>query len=263
MKLKKISICGLALIATISMVGCGRKQDLNVTFENYYYQDTKDGSNIEEYIEVSVDSNEISKYSASQILDKMGNKRMDTKLRVKNLQGIEIATVEEIGSKTTVKVDDEYKTSKRNNVVLLDSSKFKQMAELERGIVARTVMDATNDAMESFIGLSDTIKDDLNDEYLKKLMNAFKDNDKPLDISQVINKSKEIKDYEELTLAVQTLNSANKAYGNMIEISKEYKKNNDKEELKRFKSALLEFKRYVATYQAKVNDLDDSDYMTE
>lgn len=261
--MKKISICGLALVATISMVGCGRKQDLNVSFENYYIQDNKDGSNIEEYIEVSVDSNEISKYSVSQILDKMGNKRMDTKLKVKNLQGVEIATLEEIGSKTTVEVDNEYKTSKRSNVVLLESSKFKQMAELQRGLVARAVMDATNDAMEVFIGLSDTIKDDLNDEYLKKLANAFREEDEALNISQVINKSKEIKDYEQLTLAVQTLESANKAYGNMVSLGKKYQETSDKETLKQFKSALLEFKRYVATYQAKVNDLDDSDYMTE
>ena len=255
--MKKITIDGLVLLTSLSLVGCNNKEVTKINFENYYYQDTEDKTNIEEFIEVSMEANEISDYTIKQILETMGSKNIDTNIIVGNIQGVQVAKLKETNNKISIDIDKNYKTRKKNNISLTNSSKFRECSELQRDIVEGSTLEAINNLMEIFSTLSNTLGKKLNQSDLIAITEPFsKQTADGINLSQVVNKSKEIKDSEKLTKAIDLVTSANNAYIETINTAKTYQESKTQENLSKFKSAVLEFRRYVATYQVQVDSLD-------
>ena len=252
--MKGIAMSGLALLISFSLTGCTSTGDTGVNFENYYYKDTKDGSNIEEFIEVSIDANEISDYTIKQIMDNMESKNLDTNVIVSNMQGVQIAKLKETNNKVSIDIDKNYKSRKKNNIILKNGDLFREMAGLQRDMVEESAMEEINRLMEIFGSLSESVGKKLEGEDLVELSEIFsKESGEGLGLEQIIDKSKEIKDNEKFTKAVDLIVKTNESYIESIKCAKAYQEDKTQENLKKFKSAILQYRRYVATYQIQVN----------
>ena len=253
--MKGIAMSGLALLISFSLTGCTSSTDsIGVNFENYYYKDTEDCSNIEEFIEVSIDANEISDYTIKQIMDSMESKNIDTNVIVSNMQGVQIAKLKETNKKVSIDIDKNYKSRKRNNILLKNGDLFRQMAGLQRDIIEDAIMKEVERLMEIFDSLSDTLGERLGDKDLVKVAESFsKESGEGVDVTQIINKGKEIKGDEKFTNAVNLMVKTNESFIESIKCAKAYQEDKTQENLKKFKGAILEYRGYVATYRMQVN----------
>lgn len=255
--MKKVLI-GAMVLLSLGVVGCS-KQVTDINFENYYYKDTEDGSNIEEFIEVSIDANEISDYTMKQIMDNMESKNLDTNIIVSNMQGVQIAKLKESNKKVSIEIDENYKSRKKNDIILKNGELFRETAKLQRDIVEDTTLAEINRLMEIFSSLSESLGKKLEGDDLVELSEIFsKESGDGLGLDQIVNKSKEIKDNEKFTKAKDLLLKTNESYIESIKCAKVYQEDKTQDNLQKFKSAILEFRRYVATYQIQVNSLDES-----
>ena len=252
--MKGIAMSGLALLISFSLTGCTSTGDTGVNFENYYYKDTEDGSNIEEFIEVSIDANEISDYTMKQIMDSMESKNLDTNVIVNNMQGVQIAKLKETDKKVSIDIDKNYKSRKKNDIILKNGELFREMAGLQRDLVEDATLEEVNRLMDIFGSISESLSDKLEGDSLVELAQIFsKESGDGLGLDQIVNKSKEIKDNEKFTKAKDLLIKTNESYKESIKCAKAYQEDKTEENLKKFKSAILEYRRYVATYQIQVN----------
>lgn len=258
--MKGIAMSGLALLISFSLTGCTSTGDIGVNFENYYYKDTEDGSEIEEFIEVSIDANEISDYTVKQIMDSMESKNLDTNVIVSNMQGVQIAKLKESNKKVSIDIDKNYKSRKKSGIILKNGDVFREMTKLQRDIVEDTTMKEINKLMENFSSLSESLGKRLENGDIVELSQIFsRESGEGLGLDQIINKSKEIKDNEKFTKAKDILIKTNESYIKSMKSAKEYQENKTQENLKKFKSAILELRRHVATYQVQINSLDGED----
>lgn len=258
--MKGIAMSGLALLISFSLTGCTSTGDIGVNFENYYYKDTEDGSEIEEFIEVSIDANEISDYTVKQIMDSMESKNLDTNVIVSNMQGVQIAKLKESNKKVSIDIDKNYKSRKKSDIILKNGELFREMTKLQRDIIEDTIMKEINGLMKNFSSLSESLSNKLEGDSLTKLAEIFsKESGEGLGLDQIINKSKEIKDNEKFIKAKDILIKTNESYKKSIRCAKTYQESKTQENLKKFKSAILEFRRHIATYQVQVNSLDGED----
>lgn len=259
--MKKIMVGGLALLTSFSLVGCGGKEVVEVNLESYYFKDTKNGENIEEYIEVSLEDNEVSKYTIKDILKNMENKEIGTNIKVQNMQGVQIATLKETDGKSTINIDKEYKSNKKANISLMDSEDFKQIAELQRDIVEETIFDNVNYLMEIFESINDEFEGELTQELLRGIAAGCR-NSRPreeFDLTQIINKSKIIKDNEQFTKMVDLLVKTNEAFLTSIQESKEYYKDKKQKHLDNLKVSMLDFRECLNEYQEQINSFNEDD----
>ncbi|MGL5345716.1 MAG: zinc ribbon domain-containing protein [Peptostreptococcaceae bacterium] len=114
-----------------------------------------------------------------------------------------------------------------------------------------------NSIMKEYDAITESLPKELeSDDDYKKLIPVFKEK-KNIDIDKVKKESEKLKENTEVKKAIESISSTSEAYIKAIEHSKKYNKSKSKEDLKEFKSAVLDFRAHVTRYIIQIDSLDD------
>lgn len=253
--MKRKILIGILSILSLGFVGCS-KEKLNVDFESYKLNDTEDENDIVETIIVSIDSNGVSEKTSKEILDKLENKNMQSKLLIKNIQGVEIAEVKEKNNKAISKIDKNYKINNSNELVMNNLDEFQKIVTKCRDGLVNMAFDSVYGSMKKYKDVFGDISDDLLEgKNAKLLVEIFYDN-KSMNIEQIINKSKDVANDEKVKESIKLLKETNKSHKKIIEYANSYKETKSIDDLNKFTDEVINIKGIIATYEMQVSQLD-------
>lgn len=258
MKMKKLYIGGIvatAIVVSTTLIGTTLTKDtLDVQFEDYYFSNI-DKNVAGEFIEVTIDSNEVSKNTVKKINNLLGNKDIKTILTVNNIQGVQMAKLDE--KNNTLDIEDKNRSYKINKIELKNKERFRECVKSQRDLFKEEVLEGAMTSIEKVNILAQKINNEKleNKEYLQELSKAFSDEEEGNDTcKQILLLSESIKEEEEVEAMIKDFKPIAESYGKLISSSKN---TNTEQEIKNFRSSIIELKANLARYRAQVNSLEE------
>lgn len=152
---------------------------------------------------------------------------------------------------------DKFLSDYRTLTNLIESNKELQEVKTESEII----MEKMNSVMKEYNSISESMDItstglEVSDEEIKDIVPDMI-NKKEVDVRDIEKQKEKFKDNEKISNAISIVLNSKNSYNEMIKYSKRYSNSKSQNDLKKFKSAVLEFRGEVAMYLIQVDSLDD------